>query len=103
MADPIIMLSTHQGSPDGIQAFWYVEGREYPTEDTPLSDDLSAVFIREGWAAPSDDFGDPASPEMAGPDTKIDPATETTAICGVMTSRGTPCQNRRPCRWHDRG
>ena len=100
MADSIIMLSTQRGSPDGIRDYWYVEGREYPTEDIPLSDSLRAVFIREGWAASSDEFGDPASPEMEGPDTKIDPAEETAAICGVMTSRGTPCQNRRPCRFH---
>lgn len=39
------MVETKKGSPDGINAFEYVKGREYD-----LPPDLANVFIREGWA-----------------------------------------------------
>lgn len=47
----IRMTEAREGSPDGIRVHEYEEGREYSaTSRPPVSDDLAAVFVREGWA-----------------------------------------------------
>ena len=97
-ARPVVMLQRVHGSPDGIHDYWYMQGREYPTADVPLSEELRETMLREGWAVDADEFGGPM-PEAAV-ETQMEAATDTTATCGVMTSRGEPCQLKRPCRFH---
>ncbi|GEM_PF-5381030 len=45
------MKVTQNGSPDGYEVYAYQAGGEYSLTSTPpLSNDLAAVFLREGWA-----------------------------------------------------
>ena len=90
---PITMLESRDGSPDGIRVFRYLAGETYPDEATPMSEDLRTVFLREGWATDADELGEPVS-------TMVEQAAEAMAVCGVLTARGTPCQQRLPCRLH---
>jgi hypothetical protein len=47
----IRMSETRQGSPDGRVVYEYTAGETYSGDTTPpVSDDLAAVFVREGWA-----------------------------------------------------
>lgn len=47
----IRMTETRQGSPDGRVVHEYVAGETYSADTTPpVSDDLAAVFMCEGWA-----------------------------------------------------
>ena len=47
----IRMTETRLGSPDGRFVHEYVAGETYDGATTPpMSDDLAAVFVREGWA-----------------------------------------------------
>lgn len=96
--DSIVMLETRLGSPDGMRSFRYLAGEVYPQEGVPLSPDLSAVFIREGWAVLSSELVSPEA-EAAARETADDGPSEP-HLCGVMTSRGVPCRNHVPCRWH---
>lgn len=43
------MLSSHEGSPDGIRVQWYLAGETYE-----VSESLSAIFLKEGWAKDAD-------------------------------------------------
>lgn len=43
----LLMLSSREGSSDGLHVQWYLEGRTYD-----VSDSLAAIFLKEGWAKP---------------------------------------------------
>jgi hypothetical protein len=45
------MLSTHKGSPDGIQTVIYTQGEQYE-----VSGELLDVFLREGWCEAAEPF-----------------------------------------------
>jgi hypothetical protein len=62
MNKKLTMLSSHEGSPDGVRHCWYVEGRTYE-----VSESLAKIFLREGWAKPEPCIGDdPACPCQDG-------------------------------------
>jgi hypothetical protein len=45
----LIMLSSREGSPDGIRTQWYLEGKTYD-----ITPSLAAIFLKEGWACDPD-------------------------------------------------
>ena len=68
----IRMKETRRGSPDGRFVYDYVAGETYDGATTPqMSDDLAAVFVREGWAVDASERETPAakrSRKVTGPD-----------------------------------
>lgn len=57
----IRMTETRLGSPDGRTVHEYAAGETYDGATTPpMSDDLAAVFVREGWAVDADERETPA-------------------------------------------
>jgi hypothetical protein len=49
------MTETRHGSADGRFTHPYEAGETYDADTTPpMSDDLAAVFLREGWAIDAD-------------------------------------------------
>lgn len=103
----MLMLATVTGSPDGIETETFEEGREYPVKDAPAFLDLAEVFMREDFETADGRRGPVAvwADEVGAPviETTVEDVTDTAAICGSLTSRGTICEQRRPCRWHSEG
>jgi hypothetical protein len=63
----LIMLSSHEGSRDGIHVQWYLVGRTYD-----VTESLAAIFLKEGWAKDTD-AADPL-PVLEAPKAEIAPA-----------------------------
>ncbi len=64
----IRMTESRMGSPNGRTVHEYRAGETYDASTTPpTSDDLAAVFIREGWAVDADAV---EAPEIEAPAAK---------------------------------
>lgn len=86
----------------GIATAWFLKGAEYSSASAPpLTDFNYRFFLEGGYAVDSSELGlaPPAETEI---ETALDMPTETTAICGRIKGNGEVCEERRPCRYHDR-
>jgi len=72
------MLSTHKGSPDGIQTVIYTEGQSYE-----VSGELLDVFLREGWCEAAEPFREGEDNGEAA-----DPAAEGSGTTDADSSEG---------------
>lgn len=77
---PMTMLSTQKGSPNGAFTFEYVEGETYDENTSPpLSEELGKTFTELGWAKEADaeaneDAGSNGeAPELKGSKALADP------------------------------
>ena len=52
MFKTLIMLSSHEGSPDGRRVQWYLAGQTYE-----VTESLAAIFLKEGWAEETEHHG----------------------------------------------
>lgn len=100
----IRMLTTVQGSPDGVAAYWYREGREYPEPGTPCSPALAAVFCRDDFETATGRRGPAAvlieEGRAIAPEAPANRVTDTAALCGHVSARGNVCGRRLPCPRH---
>ena len=74
----IRMTETRLGSPDGRAVHEYAAGETYDGATTPpVSDDLAAVFVREGWAVDADERVETPAAKRARKVTGPDEVKET--------------------------
>jgi len=87
---------------DGTETAWFFEGEEYSeTSAPPLLPHVARNLERGDFVVPSHELGigPPAEIEL---ETALDAPTETAAICGAVKASGEICDERKPCRYHDR-
>lgn len=86
----------------GTETAWLFAGEEYSETSTPpLLQSVAEGLEREGIVVRSSELG-LGPPEEEELETALDVPTVTAAVCGSVMKSGKVCEERKPCRYHDR-